>query len=133
MPIKKELRKFYGRIWRTVTRPRILARAGHRCEKCGVANYEVGIREPNGLFRPVPARKRRGHEIRIVLTVAHLNHVAGSDEDTNLMALCQRCHLLYDLEHHHQTRGARKDRRRPLLEELCPDISELPKNFTAST
>ena len=34
MPIAKEFRKFYGKIWRTVTRPRILKRAGYKCEQC---------------------------------------------------------------------------------------------------
>lgn len=56
--------------------------------------------------------------IRVVLTVAHLNHVAGDDRDENLKALCQWCHLVYDLEHHHATRAARKDAGRQLLQLL---------------
>jgi hypothetical protein len=115
MPIRPEFRKFYGRKWRTEIRPRILARARNKCERCGVANYEVGIRERNGMFRPVPVRKRRGYEIRIVLTVAHLNHVPGDDRDENLQALCQYHHLRLDAEHHRETRATRKDRARPVL------------------
>ncbi len=38
MPIRADLRKFYGRVWRTVTRPRILGRAGNCCERCGKPN-----------------------------------------------------------------------------------------------
>lgn len=39
MPIRAELQHFYGREWRLVTRPRILARAENRCEQCGVCNH----------------------------------------------------------------------------------------------
>jgi hypothetical protein len=38
MPVRPEFRKFYGRIWRHATRMRILARAGHCCERCGKPN-----------------------------------------------------------------------------------------------
>lgn len=52
MPIRPELRHLYGREWREVTRPRILARAGGRfdaegrylggakCEQCGKPDRE---------------------------------------------------------------------------------------------
>lgn len=55
--------------------------------------------------------------VHIVLTIAHLNHVAGDDRDDNLKALCQWCHFNYDKVHHHHTRAARKDSARPLLSE----------------
>lgn len=44
MPIRAELRKFYGKEWRTVTRPRILARAGHCCEECKVPDHAKVLR-----------------------------------------------------------------------------------------
>lgn len=34
MPIRPDLRHFYGREWRQEIRPRILARAKNRCEQC---------------------------------------------------------------------------------------------------
>jgi 5-methylcytosine-specific restriction endonuclease McrA len=34
--------------------------------------------------------------VRIVLTVAHLNHTPEDCRDENLKALCQRCHNRYD-------------------------------------
>jgi hypothetical protein len=34
MPIRPELRQFYQEHWLNVIRPRILARAGYKCEKC---------------------------------------------------------------------------------------------------
>jgi len=44
-----------------------------------------------------------------VLTVAHLNHEPLDVRDENLKALCQRCHLRYDIEHHQA--NARRTRR----------------------
>lgn len=61
-------------------------------------------------------RSGRLRHIRVVLTIAHLNHVAGDDRDENLKALCQWCHLNYDKLHHRESRAVRKDRSRPLLE-----------------
>lgn len=52
--------------------------------------------------------------IRVVLTIAHLNHIAGDDRDENLLALCQWCHLNYDQLHHRETRATRKDAARPI-------------------
>jgi hypothetical protein len=67
---------------------------------------------------PLGACVTPAHEIRVVLTVAHLDHTPGHDDDDNLKALCQWCHLHYDFEHHKQTRATRKDAARPLLKEL---------------
>lgn len=44
MPIRREFRHFYGREWRKEVRPRILARAGNKCERCGVPNNTVVLR-----------------------------------------------------------------------------------------
>jgi 5-methylcytosine-specific restriction endonuclease McrA len=38
--------------------------------------------------------------IRIVLTIAHLDHDTTNNEMSNLAALCQRCHLRYDARLH---------------------------------
>lgn len=140
MPIAKHLRHFYGRDWRTSTRPRILARADNRCEQCGAPNNteltrvagwwiewivefgvtpvpywrdEKGVRFGNADAAP----ERKSRNIRVVLTIAHLNHVAGDDRDENLKALCQWCHLHYDADHHRETRAIRKDAARPILQE----------------
>lgn len=47
---------------------------------------------------------------RVVLTVAHLDHTPENCADDNLAALCQRCHLGYDLATH--VRNARETRER---------------------
>lgn len=44
MPIRADLRHFYGREWREVTRPRILARAKNCCEECSVPNRITALR-----------------------------------------------------------------------------------------
>lgn len=160
MPIRPELRKFYGVEWRAV-RARILARAKNRCEQCDKPNGErvethtgktAGI--PVMFWRAVscswrnqwgesippgrtfgwmtrtiafpppaaidpPAGRTLGwtRTITVVLTIGHLNHVAGDDREENLRAFCQWCHLHYDQSHHRETRSIRKDASRPLLEE----------------
>lgn len=79
----------YPPNWLIVIRPRILARARHQCEFCGVANYAIIERQ---------TKRGRKRKVRIVLTVAHLDHNAHdwSVPDERLAALCQRCHLNYD-------------------------------------
>ena len=127
MPIRPDLRKFYGREWRTVIRPRILKRARDRCELCRAPNWRIVARFGGAWLDPETGRWRSsfGHryslparierEICIVLTVAHLNHDPADNRDENLMALCQWCHLHHDRSHHKDTRCVRKDARRPLL------------------
>lgn len=47
---------------------------------------------------------------RVVLTVAHLDHTPENCDESNLAALCQRCHLGYDMATH--VRNARETRER---------------------
>jgi len=42
----------------------------------------------------------------VVLTVAHLNHQPEDCADVNLKAMCQRCHLRYDVPHHQRNAAA---------------------------
>lgn len=64
------------------------------------------------------AQWKAARRIRIICTLAHLNHVAGDDRDDNAKFLCQWCHLNYDKLHHKETRMERKDAARPILQEL---------------
>jgi 5-methylcytosine-specific restriction endonuclease McrA len=114
MPIRPENQLRYPANWREI-RARILARAGNRCEFCGVPNGAVGYREEDGSFVQLAASCREsGMEteaacldgkkiIVIVLTIAHLDHVPEHCGDENLKALCQRCHLKHDRQQHAQT------------------------------
>ncbi|MBM3744188.1 MAG: hypothetical protein FJW34_00150 [Acidobacteria bacterium] len=131
MPIRRDLRRFYGAEWRTVIRPRILARARNRCERCGVPDRIETIRAGSAWFEAHYSRwfdhrrrvasplARAVRTVRVVLTVAHLNHDPADNRDENLAALCQWCHLHYDAPHHKETRATRKDARRPLLRGLA--------------
>lgn len=152
MPIRADLRKFYGREWRTITRPRILARAENMCEQCRVPNYSV-VKRIDGAWLDIKASWTEGvlklwhdgdgtplslkpegrtRKVGIVLTVAHLNHVAGDDRDENLKALCQYHHLKYDAPHHAVTRSERKDAARPLLTALAPRTDEGAQKMEAN-
>ena len=42
-------------------------------------------------------------ELRVVLTIAHLDHMPEHNDRFNLRAWCQRCHLNYDKAHHAET------------------------------
>lgn len=133
MPIKPKNRSRYPANWQEI-RERILKRAGSRCEQCRVANGDTivrGIDKDAGTFQRFEgegevyaaedgrmlgyckASEYCGNKwTKVVLTIAHLNHVPEDVEDSNLKALCQRCHLAYDAEHHRAnaaaTRRARK-------------------------
>jgi len=145
MPIRPDLRQHYGREWHAVTRPAILKRAGDKCEQCKAPNHAIVYRNSRPEYRGVwfdletgAAHNSRGkrerynafdiaedgfRHIKIVLCIAHLNHVSGDDRPENLKALCQWCHLQHDKAHHADTRAARKDQNRPLLQgdpNLCP-------------
>lgn len=82
VPIRPENRDRYPKDWWAIS-ARIRERAGQRCEQCGVGNG-MYVRRANGRF------------VRIVLTVAHLNHTPEDCRDENLKALCQKCHNSYD-------------------------------------
>lgn len=85
----------YPPDWKAISL-RIREREGQCCKWCGAEN---------GKPHPQTAS-------RVVLTVAHLNHDTADNRDENLAALCQRCHLRYDAQHHAanaaRTRRAKK-------------------------
>lgn len=119
MPIKPENRARYPKDWTRIS-AEIRDRAGSRCEFCGVANGELGGRSPTGDWhkastcgerllklewpRPGDMAMCIGYDeplriVRIVLTVAHLDHQPENCDPSNLKALCQRCHNRYDRPH----------------------------------
>ena len=127
MPIRASERARYPKDWKAIS-TRIRERAGNKCEECGVPNGErikrrIGDEETwiteaeafhrvaRGDFDEAEARRWRA-PIRVVLTVAHLDHTPENVAETNLRALCQLHHLRLDAAHHQQnaraTRRARK-------------------------
>lgn len=130
----------YPPNWKTEIRPRILARANNCCEQCGVENYKYIFRgfidkrevyqDSDGkifdaktsefLFKdeyanitPLSGNPDQ-KAIRVVLTVAHLDHDETNWEvkDDRLKAMCQKCHLTYDaLEKYRRNKQKRNPKR----------------------
>lgn len=103
----------YPPNWKTEIRPAVLKRAKNCCENCGVPNYALIYRPNKG--KPDWELAPEGHQadamaldgvkfVKIVLTIAHLNHDIKQNNLVNLKALCQRCHLNYDKVFHKSNR-----------------------------
>lgn len=93
MPIRPENKDRYPRDWKHISR-RIRERADYCCEFCGAVN---------GLPHPITGSK-------VVLTVAHMDHIPENCSDDNLKALCQRCHNRYDRQHRNSTMKERENK-----------------------
>lgn len=113
MPIKAENRARYPHNWREI-REAILERAHDCCEFCGRPNHVWAVQ--SGAWRwtreEMEEIARQGEKVfLLVLTIAHLDgcpeHNDGMDDggpviptwridNSNLRALCQRCHNLWD-------------------------------------
>lgn len=113
----------YPKDWKTVIRPRILKRADNKCEFCGAENYAQGWRGDDGYFYDFKKVSSLGKStdminrktIKIVLTISHQDHDITNNCDSNLKALCQKCHLNHDKDHHKKTRLNNKYRNQPGL------------------
>lgn len=132
--------KKYPPNWKTEIVPQVKARDNNCCAFCGVKNYSVGYRSSsnfiptagnemhdkagNGELSYKEARELVKHcnefcednLIVIVLTVAHLNHDINDNNLSNLKALCQKCHLDYDKEHHKKNSRQTLKNKKGLLE-----------------
>jgi len=118
MPIRDENKARYPSDWKAISL-RIREKAGQKCEKCAAPNGAEILRitsEDYG-FEPVYALRTgdifdatdgrcrgfqhapdlEGKWVRVVLTVAHLDHQPENCADENLRAWCQRCHNIYDM------------------------------------
>lgn len=112
----------YHPDWKSISR-QIREQAGDCCEFCGTPNRALVWRWKGGhawvhdfVLKQWDVRTQYewcGAHVngptRIVLTVAHLDHDVANNDPANLRALCQRCHLHWDHEHH--TKNAANTRR----------------------
>jgi tRNA(Ile)-lysidine synthase TilS/MesJ len=55
----------------------------------------------------IPVKK-----IKIVLTIAHIDHDTTNNADDNLAALCQRCHNRHDAPHRTVNAARTRERKR---------------------
>jgi 5-methylcytosine-specific restriction endonuclease McrA len=113
------VRNGYPPNWKEISRV-IRERSGGQCECMG----ECGLHRDH----PGPRRceERNGAKAKwaagvVVLTVAHLNHTPSDCRPENLKAMCQRCHLRYDVDHHKQSRAERVRREREAAGQLVLD------------
>jgi len=113
MPIRPENRARYPKDWKEISERVRFDRAGGLCECLG----ECGRHK--GLCAAVHGEPHHDTGSKVVLTVAHLDHQPENCDEDNLKAMCQRCHLAYDAEHHAQT--AYMTRRCDRTVEMFPD------------
>lgn len=123
--------KNYPKNWKTEIRPAILEREGHKCKFCNVPDRSIVCR---GMWNGVPAyqdedgyifsaqngerigeayvgevwTEQHGGVVKIILTIAHIDHDLGNNDYSNLAALCQRCHYRLDIEHRKANRKKNK-------------------------
>lgn len=115
--------KLYPKNWKTEIRPAILERANNCCEFCKAKNGHIYLRGvwdgcecyqdmDGNIFASTDGMKigsdylgevfvgNKHVSVKIVLTIAHLDHDITNNDYSNLKALCQKCHLNYDMKHH---------------------------------
>jgi len=101
MPISTDKMKRYpggsirSKEWRAF-RASIIERAGNRCE--GTPQFPH-CRAVNGEPHPETGS-------RVVLTIAHMDHDETHMDPERCRALCQRCHLSWDAQHHARNAAA---------------------------
>lgn len=119
MPIKPENKGKYPPNWKSEIRPAILERAENKCEFCGVVNHAIGARDGGGVWHDENSIHSMNNNdgwalwpdgfpamVKIVLTIAHLDHDPTNNDPANLRALCQLCHNRYDVAHRQANRAA---------------------------
>ena len=119
----------YPPNWKTEIRPDILNRANYCCEICKIENYKFVLRgewggkevyqDDDGNIYDASNSECIGSDyvgevhptnsfVKIVLTIAHLDHNVENNDYSNLKALCQRCHNRHDVDYRKSNRRKRK-------------------------
>ncbi len=92
----------YPENWKDEIRPRILKRDNFKCTQCKVKHRSyVFIDQSNKTIiinrEEHEELKREGlRTYRVYLQVAHLDNDTANNSDTNLKAMCPKCHNEYD-------------------------------------
>jgi hypothetical protein len=118
MPIRPENKDRYPADWPEI-RTRVLERAKRRCEWCGVRDG-AWIQRLHGAEKEYRVVEGPGDgdgfwkaAVRIVLTIAHLDHTPEHCDPGNLRALCQRCHNGHDAKNRAQGVKERREAASP--------------------
>ncbi len=120
MPIRLENKDRYPKDWPAISQ-QVRERAGQKCEKCGAPNgqlirrgkttageavwrmagdsaYMDGFCAETGQLISDTSEDTVSYSnlVKVILTVAHLDHQPENCDPENLRAWCQRCHNAYD-------------------------------------
>lgn len=110
----------YPENWREL-RAAVQARAGDRCERCGIPNHAYkhsGVWVAGDVLLTLLSEpSERLRIVRVVCTTAHKPGTSKMSQDIgDLEFLCQRCHLNQDRVHHLEVQRQNRDRRRGQME-----------------
>jgi hypothetical protein len=140
MPIRPENKDRYPADWPEISKA-VRDRAGNICEACGCPNhamirrgvtqdgipvwrmasdsvYEAGRSAIDGRYAPnsEPDLVAYKPPVKVILTVAHLDHQPENCDPANLKAWCQRCHIVYDAPRKAQERRLRDAQRNAIAD-----------------
>ena len=90
----------YPPNWREISDRIRFGRAEGRCECKG----ECGVDHPFGRCIAIHGRQHPEKNFAVSLATAHLDHCPENNDDDNLRAYCQACHLRYDSRYHRKER-----------------------------
>lgn len=128
MPIRAENRARYPADWAAISADIRFVRAGGRCECTGECATRGAVRRACLSAALTGERCQAVHGgwsargTRVVLTTAHLDDTPENVGGDNLRAMCQACHLAYDI-------GLHVKKRRSLLDS---DTVAIPPEGTRS-
>ena len=132
MPIRPEYRWLYPIDWPQLSALIRFERAKGRCEGCGRPHGRFVCHLGDGRWwDPERSARRDGQgravrrldaenllalisTTRVVLATAHRDHDPTNNRPRNLVAFCQRCHMLHDREEHRRRRWLTLFRRKAL-------------------
>jgi hypothetical protein len=133
MPIRREDRAFYPIDWPELSAVIRFRRARGRCEGCGRPHRRIVCHLGDGRWWDGDAatwRDGAGRRIavavgtddllgtvrttRVVLATAHRDHDTANNAGRNLVAFCQRCHLIHDRPEHRRRRWRTLFRRKAM-------------------
>jgi hypothetical protein len=130
----------YPKDWKAIAAG-IRMRANNACECAGQCGDHTGVAccAPNGvrIWREadVPSRWALeedvgrlhpfepfcdGGPVKVIITVAHLDHDEANNDPSNLLACCQRCHLRLDARDNRARRAVSRALEHPSLPGLAP-------------
>ncbi len=133
MPIRPEHRFFYPIDWPQLSDAIRFRRARGRCEECARPHLQRVFHLGDGRWWDAEIsgwRDGRGRRLRqrlrdedllarirvtkVVLAAAHRDHDTANNDDANLAAFCQRCHMLHDRDEHQRRRWRTLFRRKAM-------------------